>query len=298
MQNVLPSRYIADAAPVLPSSILDRETSLPATTPRHLVLLHGLASSPKEFALLSHPLRRHGVVLHAPEIPGYSQSSLSSAARWQDWLASATGLVESITQRHGPVVIGGLCTGAVLALAIAARGEARGVRGLALLSPLLAYDGWGLPWWYRFRSLAYLLRLERRFFMEERHPYGLKNERLRQWVRQQMANGDATLAGPPRVSLQAVRESERISSHAADWLAGLAVPTLVVHAREDEICSLSSVQAAVSRAPRQLLEMTVLEDSYHMITADNDRQLVAARLAAHVAACAGTESRTPAVAAG
>lgn len=41
--------------------------------------------------------------------------------------------------RHGPVVLGGLCTGAVLALRVAARGGVEGIRGLALLSPLLAY---------------------------------------------------------------------------------------------------------------------------------------------------------------
>jgi carboxylesterase len=273
---------------VLHFPFVDPETSPSPRNPRHLVLLHGLASSPKEFALLTHPLRRQGIVLHAPEIPGYSQSSLAQPARWQDWLAAASELVEDIAQRHGPLVIGGLCTGAMLALGLAGR---EGVRGLALLSPLVAYDGWGLPWWYRFRSLAYLLHIENRFFMYERPPYGLKNERLRQWVRQQMDNGGATLAGPPRVSLQAVRESERISSHAGAWMATLGVPTLVVHAREDEICSLHSVQAVASRAPRQLLEMDVLENSYHMITADNDRQHVAGRLAAHVAACLATQRR-------
>lgn len=260
-------------------------SAIPAAPARHLVLLHGLASTPKEFGLLAHPLRRQGVVMHAPEIPGYSQDSLTQPARWQDWLRASCEVVDGIAQRHGPLVLGGLCTGAMLALAIAALGSASSVRGVALLSPLVAYNGWGLPWWYRFRALAYALGLENQFSMKERPPYGLKNERLRQWVRQQISSGEATLAGPPRVSLQLVRESERISRNAPAWLACLSVPTLIVHAREDEICSLASVHAVASRVPDGLLQMDVLENSYHMITADNDRQLVADRLAAHASAC-------------
>jgi carboxylesterase len=135
------------------------------------------------------------------------------------------------------------------------------------------------------RGLAYALGLQRHFSMKERPPYGLKNERLRQWVRQEMAGGQPTLAGPARVSLQAVRESERISREADGWLRQLHVPTLVLHAREDEVCRLASVEAALAAAPAQLLQLVVLEDSYHMITADNDRQQVAQRLASHAVAC-------------
>jgi len=261
-----------------------------SSAPVHVVLLHGLASSPREFGLLVRPLHQQGIVLHAPEIPGYSQAGLSAPARWQDWLDSASHVVQQIAARHGPVVLGGLCTGAVLALGVSARASGMPVRGLVLLSPLLAYDGWGLPWWYGLRAIAYLLRLEGRFFMKERPPYGLKNERMREWVRQQLDDGQATLAGPPRVSLQVVRESERISRHAHGWLASLHLPTLVLHAREDEICSLASVQAAAARAPADLLQMAVLENSYHMITADNDRQQVAERLACHAQACLPRET--------
>ncbi|MBK6008716.1 alpha/beta fold hydrolase [Ramlibacter ginsenosidimutans] len=263
-----------------------------SSDPAHLVLLHGLASSPKEFGLLARPLQREGIVLHTPTINGYSHASPPHAARWQDWLDASCDVVDRIAQRHGPVVLGGLCTGAVLALGVAAREAAGPICGLALLSPLLAYDGWALPWWYGLRRLAYLLRLEDHFFMRERPPYGLKNERLRQWVRQQMDGGEATLAGPAQISLHAVRESERISREANTWFKDLSVPTLVLHAREDEICSLASVQKVVSRFPTRLLELVVLEDSYHMITADNDRQQVADRLARHARACLAAGVRT------
>jgi carboxylesterase len=178
------------------------------------VLLHGLASTPKEFGLLLHPLRREGIAVHTPEVRGYSHGSLARPAQWRDWVDAASEAIHACVGSDTPFVLGGLCTGAILALAVAARRPPPSLRGLALMSPIFAYDGWALPWWYRLRVLAYRLGLLDHFSMAERPPYGLKNERLRQWVRQQMADEASTLVGPPRVRLQVVRESERMSCEA------------------------------------------------------------------------------------
>ena len=257
--------------------------------PARLVLFHGLASTPKEFGFLIHPLRREGIRLEAPEVPGYTGSLLADPARWQDWVAQARQVLVRLGEESPePFVLGGLCTGAMLALAVAASGDRPlpGLRGVALLSPLFAYDGWGLPRWYALRRIAYALGITKRFHMAERAPYGLKNERMRQWVRAQMAasesTGEATLVGPARVSLQVVRESERLSARALSLLPRLAVPVLAQHARDDEICSLASVRRALGGIAPRLLSLQVLENSYHMITGDNDRHLVADRLATFV----------------
>ena len=249
--------------------------------PCRLVLLHGLASTPREFGLLIHPLRRLGVELIAPTVQGYSHELLSlSPARWQDWVARASDRVDAIAaESPEPFVLGGLCTGAMLAVAVAAHRRHPRLRGLALLSPLFAYDGWSLPWWYRLRHLAYLLGLERRFSMRERPPYGLKNERLREWIRKQMRSEQATVVGPAQVSLQIVRESERISRHARECLAHLGLPILALHAVEDEICDVRSAQSALTLVAPHRLRMELLHDSYHMITADNDRERVAQTIA-------------------
>jgi carboxylesterase len=269
--------------------------SVLSTQPRsahRLVLFHGLASTPKEFGLLVHPLRRLGVMLVTPEVPGYSHGMLAEPARWRDWVKAAAHVVEVETSTSSePVILGGLCTGAMLAVAAAAAQPHPRVRGLALLSPLFAYDGWALPWWYRLRHLAYALGLSGRFSMQERPPYGLKNERMRQWVRQQLQTESTSLVGPAQVSLQVVRESERLSRHALACLPKLALPVKMLHAREDEICSLRSVQRAAALVPAERLGFEVLEDSYHMITADNDRQQVARSVADFVAGCLATPRR-------
>ena len=249
--------------------------------PSRLVLFHGLASSPREFGFLTHPLRRHGVRLVAPEVPGYSAGMLAGGAAWQDWVEAAGRCLDALEADSAePYVLGGLCTGAMLALAVAARRPRAGLRGFALLSPLFAYDGWALPWWYALRPIAYATGLTPLFSMREREPYGLRNERMRQLIRQQMAAGETSLVGPGSVPLAVVRESERLSAHVRTLLPGLAHPVQVQHAREDEICRLSSVRRELARVPTGLLSLHVAENSYHMITADNDRHLVADRLSA------------------
>jgi carboxylesterase len=254
--------------------------SAPASRSGRVLLLHGLASTAREFALVMHPLRRLGVTPVALEVDGYTHGSLVAAIRWEGWVEAAVARVEAeIAASPGPFVLGGLCTGALLAVAAATRKPLPGLRGLALLSPLVSYDGWALPWWYRMRPLAYALRMEDHFAMHERPPYGLKNERMRQMVRTQMETQQATLCGPSRVSLRVIRESERLSRHAVPTLARLGVPALVLHARDDEICRLASVQRAFGAIPPDMLRTVILENSYHMITADNDRQAVAMELA-------------------
>jgi carboxylesterase len=245
------------------------------------VLFHGLASTPKEFGFLTHPLRRHGVRLQAPEVPGYSAGQLGDPARWRQWVEEARGVLARLgDESPEPFVLGGLCTGAMLALAAAASGPLPGLRGFALLSPLFAYDGWALPRWYALRRVAYATGITRFFAMTERPPYGLKNERMRQFIRQQLAAGETTLVGPASVPLPVVRESERLSAHVRSLLCRVTLPMQVQHARDDEICRLASVRAALGSVPGGLLSLHVLENSYHMITADNDRHLVADRLSA------------------
>ena len=103
---------------------------------------------------------------------------------------------------------------------------------------------------------------------------------VRALIRQQIDAGETSLVGPGAVPLAVVRESERLSAHVRSLLPRLEHPVQVQHAREDEICRLASVRRAIAGVPTGLMSLHVAENSYHMITADNDRHLVADRLSA------------------
>ena len=76
--------------------------------------------------------------------------------------------------------------------------------------------------------------------------------------------------------------------HVVKQLPRLHVATTVMSSTEDEICSIGIVRDAFNTLPGDANRLVVLEDSYHMITMDNDRQ----RVTAELLKCAGKTERT------
>jgi carboxylesterase len=243
------------------------------SNPMPVVLLHGLLSTPREFGLISLPLRAAGIQLITPEIANYTEADRSSPRRWGEWLASVEEAVRREVPAGQPFVLGGLCTGSLLAAALAISGRLP-VHTLVMMSPTFAFDGWGKSALWRWRGLAYLLGITRWISTAERSPYGIKNEKLRQWVARDMERKASSAAGPSKLALWAVRETERLSSYIQRNLHRLPKRNVVLHAREDEVCGLTTVDRAFRAMPGADNEMIVLENSFHMITLDNDRRRV------------------------
>lgn len=254
--------------------------SLPSALPT-LVLIHGLQSSPKEFSLLQRILTSRQVSFHCLEIPGYTLGMGESQLRWQDWVQSAAAALNARYGRSDSLILGGLCVGGAIATALA-RNDAR-VCGLVMLSPTFAYDGWAISRWMKLRTVAYRTGLDRWISVREREPYGIKNPKMRCRVLEEFASRGHSSIGPMRLPLRAIRETERLYAASVSWLSSLRIPLLVMHAREDEIATVASVRRVMGRSV-PLARIEVLEESYHMITIDDDRQRVAHALADFVGA--------------
>ncbi len=252
-----------------------------------LVLIHGLFSSPLEFALTSQLLRSRGVRFDCLEIPGYTLADRGRPSSWRDWLHVASAALDARYEPQEAIVLCGLCVGGALAAALAAEARQQRVCGVAMLSPTFDYDGWSLSRWRHLRRLGYALGLARWITVREREPFGIKNPKIRKWVVREFERSDVSSIGPSRLPLWGLRESERLHAHVRPLLRTLlrtlAMPLLVLHAREDEITSLASVAAWVAELGDRAWLVT-LEHSYHMITIDNDRQRVAHELADFIGA--------------
>jgi carboxylesterase len=265
----------------------------PATT--KLLLLHGLLSSPQEFGLIAPNLRSRGLQHEALTVPGYTLATDAKNFDWRAWRAAALNLLDD---RAGgePVILGGLCMGAILATALALEAPDR-VAGLVLLSPSFEFDGWGLSPVRHLRRFGYWTGLDRFFYMAERPPYGVKNERTRAWIARELATRTRSAAGPARVPLRALREGERMLADVRARLGELRCPILVIHARDDEIASIGSVERMFASLPQTDKELAILENCYHMITIDNDRQQVIALLDRFVRRLSASAAPSGAVAA-
>lgn len=240
--------------------------SMPSTV--SCLMFHGLISTPSEFVSLRAGFAKAGLTLETPEITGYSYVQGMRPTTWQQWLAEAEKVL--LNGSH-PLFVGGLCIGALIALALAARHPQR-VAGLVLYSPTLYYDGWGLSPWRALRRIGYLPGLRSRIQIAEREPYGVKNEQIRKWIKRDLAKQAVSSAGAARLPLWAIHEAEKLIEYIFGVVAHISAPCLIIHAREDEVTSLRSPEHLMQQLASPRRELLVLENSYHMVTLDNDRQ--------------------------
>jgi carboxylesterase len=238
-----------------------------------LVLLHGLRSTPREFGLIALPLRNRGIELITPRIDGYSLDEGPTRASWRQWVAAASTVIAKAVPPGRPVVLGGLCAGGLLAASLALDAPHL-VAGLVLMSATFDFDGWAQTRWRHLRRIGYAMGLDRWIRVAERDPFGVKNQKIRAWVAREMKERAGSAAGPSTLPLWAIREVDRLKDHVAAGLHRLTQRTLMLHARDDEVCTLASAQRSMHALATVDKRLVVLEDSYHMITIDNDRHRV------------------------
>ncbi len=236
-----------------------------------VLLLHGLASSPLEMRFLANSLRQRGFSVEVPHIRGFGFGA--DATDFRDWQGQALAVFDRLKRDHRSVAVGGLCTGAVLALSLAAERQ-REVSALSLLSTTLFYDGWSIPW-YRFLMPLWFHTPIRNFYsFTEREPYGVKNTQIRQRIARAMRRGFSE-AGAARITMNHVYQATRLGRHVMRNLHSVTAPALVIHAIDDETASPKSAEFVVEHIGSSIKRKIFLGNSYHMITIDNEREMVA-----------------------
>ncbi len=262
-----------------------------------VLLFHGLCANPLELAPVAKSLREVGYVVEVPAMAGYGVSSATGeqlpVPPFEHWLAEAEAAFDRLAAEHGRVAVGGLCMGAVLSMALAAR---RPAAALVLISTTLHFDGWNVSPWRRLLPLAYLPPLRRRLSFKETAPFGLKNERLRTWVEQAMAADKVSAVGAARLSAASLYQATRLIRHVRARLSSLAAPSVVLHATEDDVASPRTVHELQARLGAEP-EVHWFHDSYHMLTLDNERVAVARTVRDFLLRChpLAALSSTPAV---
>ena len=239
-----------------------------------VMLIHGLTGTPTELSAIAKDLNRYGFTVFCPLLAGHCQSEAELLKTgWRDWYASVEAAWLDFSRRMDAVFVGGISAGAVLSLYLAHKHPGQ-IRGLSLYSTTLKWDGWSIP------KLSFLLPLVlrlpiigKRYRFEENFPYGLKNERLRELVHAQMMSGDPTAAGFSGTPGRSLRELWRLVDLVKGALPTISTPTLLVHARDDDIASIRNalhVREHIGGPAR----LVALESSYHMITIDQERKKV------------------------
>jgi carboxylesterase len=241
-------------------------------------LIHGLGGTQYDLGSMHKRLKNAGFVTHSLTLPGHGTTPEDLVTvRAEDWLEAVRLKYHEVAAQHEEFHVMGMCMGALLAVETVKR-EQHAKGRLIALAPPIYLDGWATPWYAPARKVLYRMPgVPARMKVVEEDPFGIKNEQLRAIVKAKFQRGENFHYG--WVPLACIREVDRLRAMVMQDLGRIACPTLVVHARDDELTSLRSANYLVEhiggrkRAGRA--RMVVLEDSYHMICVDNDREIVA-----------------------
>lgn len=254
--------------------ILDRSFSALGNSGKAVLLLHGMTGAPGEMKLLAKRLKRRGFDYACPQLAGHGGTEADLLRTdWRDWLDSVRTAYEALSKEVDEVHVAGICAGGALGLLLAA--EAPAIRSAAVYSMTFEYDGWNMPRWAMAAPVIQLvanLPGVRRIAINEPSPFGLKDERLRALA---ASAADGLIDGaidtmPLGVLYQLYRLGRRVEVVGPT----IKTPTLILHAREDDMSSPKNavrLQACLGGPT----ELTYLNDSFHMIHVDRERDLVA-----------------------
>lgn len=235
-----------------------------------VLLIHGLTGTPVEMQAVGRGLAAKGFSVYGMQLPGHCGSELDLLETgWRDWYRGVETAWQEVASRHADVFVAGLSMGALMAMHLSAQYPGR-IRGLGLYSTTLVYDGWAIP------KLAFLLPLflrtpiANRYRFIENYPYGIKNDRLRQVIHSAMVSGQSAAAGNLGMLGRSLRELRQLIAIVKREMPSVGTPTLVLQARDDDVTSPRNAEY-VARHLGGPVRVEYLDDCYHMITIDQQR---------------------------
>lgn len=259
--------------------------------PTGVLLIHGLSGTPTEMKYIGKGLAKAGYTVYGMQLAGHcgTEADLLKTGS-KDWIASVDQAYDWLRPKVDSVFAGGLSMGALLSLDLTAR-RPDACEGLLLYSTTIFYDGWNINRFQFLLPLVLKLPIIGDWYrFDEEFPYGIKDDRLRRRVIAQMQAGDSGAAGLPGLSAPSLRELRMLIARVKEIVPTVRTPALILHAAEDDITSVSNALFLQNRlgGPRRTV---LLDDCYHMITVDRQRDLVVRLSADFIAETSGTMAR-------
>jgi len=258
--------------------------SLTGTNGKAVLLIHGITGTPSEMRYLGKGLNRAGYTVACNTLPRHC-SSLGELKRvtWQQIYSFCAGDLHRLKEQYDRVYVGGLSMGALMAVRLAHEFPDE-VSGIIALAPTLFYDGWALPKKRVFMYLTWHIPFIRNAVnIREGWPYGLKDEYSRAHIERFYKQAKARdfdqkvlIFGSPFFPLACLYQHHLFTKVVKQVLSSVKSPILIIHAREDDMTSPRNAQYLYERIGSSRKSLVMLEDSYHMITIDQEKEKVIA----------------------
>jgi carboxylesterase len=247
-----------------------------------LLLIHGLGGTPREMHTTGEAMAALGYTVCIPQLAGHCGTYEDlKAPRWHDWIASALAGLKQLRETCDTVVVGGLSTGAIMSLNLAARYPDL-VQGVAMLAPTIWLNGWMVPYHAYLFNIVLQKPVANFFDFPDLPPHGIKDMAIRHRIKSAILSGDSSIAGVPVTPGGAVLEARWLTNATRRDMKWIKQPVLIVHPREDDYADLNNV-AYIMRNLAGPVETITLDDSYHIVTVDRQAHVLEERLAAFLA---------------
>ncbi len=213
-----------------------------------VVLAHGFTGSPASMRPWGEFLAAAGYTVRVPRLPGHGTTwQEMNRTRWQDWYAAVDSAFRELHEQCDQVFVGGLSMGGALATMLAQEHGPR-VKGLMLVNPAYKVDD------IRLRALPVLQTVLPSL-------PGIGNDIKK-------AGEDEICYD--RIPLKALFSQTRMWATVVRDLPEVTQPVVLWHSVEDHIVPTGSSELFLARVSSTDVTETLLHDSFHVATLDND----------------------------
>ena len=249
-------------------------------------LIHGLTGTAKEMGSIAQRLNKQGFSVATPLMLNHDKSiSCLKRTSWSELYNSVRNEFIKYTNDYENIFVAGLSFGALIGILLAHEFPNK-VKALNCFSPTLFYDGWGNPKSRFLLPLVYKTPLKYWFYFKEEYPYGLKNERLRSKVESFYKDAKlfdyskVHLYGYPVIPVSCMYQNTLLAKKVKSVLKNIHTPIQLLQARDDDVTSPKNSYYIYNHISSQDKNIIFLENSYHIITADQERDKVAEKTVA------------------
>lgn len=225
-----------------------------------VLLSHGFTGSPYSMRPFAEYLADQGFGVAVPRLPGHGTSWRElNTTRWQDWYAVLDNELERLRKEHKKVVVGGLSMGACLALRLAEE-HGTDIDGVVVVNPSVSTED-------PRRAILPLLQLVVPSVSA---------------IADDIKKPDTTEHAYDRTPLKALYSLSQLWKITRDNLAKVTQPLLLFRSVTDHVVEPSSSRRVLQGISSRDVTETLLENSYHVATLDNDAPRIFADTAAFV----------------
>jgi carboxylesterase len=231
-----------------------------AGTDKAVLLLHGLTGTPSEMRFLGEYLNRAGYHVRAPLLPGHGTDIKElNKTTWRDWFGRAEIDFLTLSAHFEKVFIAGMSMGGLVCLWLMANKFGRICGGAALATPMIFSD-------WKVRCLLPAADITGLKYLVPDLPKTVPDVSL---------PGGRTHVCYDRDSVVAAASMIRFTRKVRHGLPRIDAPLLIMQSVNDTVVDPKSADIIYGEVSSSVKQRVMLEQSYHTITVDVEKELVA-----------------------